>query len=69
MSLRAREAGATPQDTSHVLIQDLKEDLLKCGHSKEKLEELEPKAVQRPIENKSGHDRKISRKQTPWCFH
>ena len=33
-------------------LQNLKEDLIKCGHSEDKLEQLEPKAVQRSIENK-----------------
>ena len=38
-------------DTCVADLQDLKEYLMKCGHSEEKLEELKPKAVQRSIEN------------------
>ena len=41
-------------DTCVTDLQDLKNALLKCGHSEEKLEQTEPLAVQRVIENKSN---------------
>ena len=41
-------------DTCVTDLQDLKNALLKCGHSEEKLEQTEPLAVQRAIENKSN---------------
>ena len=33
-------------------LQELKQDLIRCGHNENKLEEIEPLAVQRSIENK-----------------
>ena len=47
-----------PQD--HTCVEDLgelKEDLARCGHNSDKLEEIEPKAVQRSIENSGNPTR------------
>ena len=41
------------EDTLLKDLQELKDDLVRCGHDEEKLEELEPKAVARAMENYS----------------
>ncbi len=35
-------------------LEELKTDLAKCGHIPERLDDMEPKVVQRSIENKMG---------------
>jgi hypothetical protein len=44
-------------------LQDLKDALLKCGHSEEKLEQKEPLAVQRAIENNSNTAKGLQQQQ------
>ena len=56
----------------HTCVEDLgelKEDLTKCGHSASKLEEIEPKAVCRVLENSGGARRTTeSKKQDSLVF-
>ena len=50
-------------------LNELKEDLTRCGHNSDKLEEIEPKAVLRALENTEGANRATeSKKQDSLVF-